>query len=847
MSQTSIEADALAKTINTEASMKNRSSSPPIHVHVSKATPVHVHVKSPTRTSREKIKKEKGILRTTATVKTRVPWIPPGKANLRDASLKFEGPTHCLEIIPLTTQEPEEFQSPLRLADLTSDDEDRIHGQIKQYEMKIDNLMTEVSSLKTEVELKKKEQQLERQSEQLSVSQRVVSEQEEELAVITQKLHQTEQENAQLRHSMEKTPVGINHNRQKPFEVDYLQRDKDALLTKLLEAEVDGKAASNQMSALSESVSKMGATSGGRLSGYESSHLARHNELLLQKLETFEATNRALRKLLREHHNSHMDSAQLSEQKETLLKKLSFTEAENASLVVELQEKQNQMYDLCKALDNEKVNAKSLSDFSKSLESTRAHLQGQLRSKEAENNRLSVQIKNLECSGKEQKAEIIRSTEQLMRLKQQTVADKEALKRATKAQKQRAERCEDTLAQLQFQLQEMENQVTEALSAAETWKNCHKEDVKDKNKLELEISSLNSRIMELSEQLRGAEDKGRADRESLVEHLHGLTSESTAAKLDNQSLQAMVSTLEEKLSLSQTELQHVKSTIKQYESLIDSYKKQVVKTRAEADEYCARLAKAEQDALTVREELDQEIQLVRRDLLGKLAELEPLPEALRQTELKLQEAQERELNQEMCRKELGTTINELCLKVEREDNQTEHLRQKNKILLEENKKLQHHVEIMERKLEEARNQNDELLTVVAKWEKSLHCNRLRMEEKNRESSLLNQKLEEALNDAQQQVSGIRKHAADKERSTQSRILELETQLSRTTSEINQLRHSKEEAEQRYQSRLQDVKDRLKQTDNTNRSLQNYVQFLKASYANVFGDASLNNTFSAPPL
>lgn len=36
---------------------------------------------------------------------------------------------------------------------------------------------------------------------------------------------------------------------------------------------------------------------------------------------------------------------------------------------------------------------KTTSELSKSLESTRAHLQGQLRNKEADNNRLSVQIK----------------------------------------------------------------------------------------------------------------------------------------------------------------------------------------------------------------------------------------------------------------------------------------------------------------------------------------------------------------------------------------------------------------------------------------------------------------------
>ena len=42
--------------------------------------------------------------------------------------------------------------------------------------------------------------------------------------------------------------------------------------------------------------------------------------------------------------------------------------------------------------------------------------------------------------------------------------------------------------------------------------------------------------MELTEQLRSTEDKGRAEREALLDHLHGLKTESAAAKLENQSL-----------------------------------------------------------------------------------------------------------------------------------------------------------------------------------------------------------------------------------------------------------------------------------------------------------------------
>lgn len=65
----------------------------------------------------------------------------------------------------------------------------------------------------------------------------------------------------------------------------------------------------------------------------------------------------------------------------------------------------------------------------------------------------------------------------------------------------------------------------------------------------------------------------------------------------------------------------------------------------------------------VRAELEKEIEEVRRELLGRLTELEPLPEALRQSKVRLQEAQERERSQERRSMELSTTLTDLRMKV----------------------------------------------------------------------------------------------------------------------------------------------------------------------------------------
>lgn len=72
------------------------------------------------------------------------------------STIYTKGPTHRLEITPpLPEPDTEHSHSTLRLADLASEDEERMHGRISQYETKIDSLLTEVSSLKNEVNVER--------------------------------------------------------------------------------------------------------------------------------------------------------------------------------------------------------------------------------------------------------------------------------------------------------------------------------------------------------------------------------------------------------------------------------------------------------------------------------------------------------------------------------------------------------------------------------------------------------------------------------------------------------------------------------------------------------------------
>ncbi|XP_064164289.1 outer dense fiber protein 2 [Anguilla rostrata] len=826
--------------------MKTPSSSPPIHVHVAESTPVHVHVKkcqksgsarTPQKSVQEpKMRAEAGNLRPTAQVKTRVPWVPPGKTSTRDALYKWEGPTHRLEITPVPEPEPAQSAA-LRLSDLSTEEGEVLQGRINQYERKIDSLMTEVSSLKSEVKLQKKEQLLERQSEQLNASQRLIAEQEEELAEVTKELEVTERENSRLRLSMEKMQEETDYSR---LEKEALVQEKDALLRKLLEVEVDGAAASRQVSALREAVGRVRTER--QLSGTDSTQLSHQKELLLQKLETFEETNRALRHLLKEQHGREVEALRLSEQKDVILKKLADTEAENTLLVVRLQDREKELNQLTVFLETEKENARTTAELSKALESTRAHLQGQLRSKEAENNRLAVQIRKLERAVVQRQGEADQLHAQLRQLRQRGDGDKEALKRSTRVQRERAERSEDAAGQLTAQLLQKEAHLADALATAEAFQNRHAQEAQERSRLEVEVTVLNRRVPGLHLQ----DHPANSSRRGALDRLHALTSEARPRLSEPEAPQATQSAVEEKLSLSQSELQQVKSSVKQYESLLESYKSQVQKARTDADDYRLQLERAGQEAESLRGEVGREVEAVRAGLLGRLRELEPLPEALKRAELQLREEQALEREQERRLAEHSRALAELRLKVEQQGVQLDASRGKNLALQEENKQLQHQVESLERKLSEASAQNRDLVLVVSKREDAVREHQLRLEEKSRECGALVRQLEEALDDARRQVAQTRERATSKERTAQSKVLELETQLSRTKTDLNQLRRDKEDAERRFQSRLQDVRDRLEQSDSTNRSLQSYVQFLKASYAHVFGDSALTSSALRAP-
>ncbi|TDH13205.1 hypothetical protein EPR50_G00055090 [Perca flavescens] len=652
-------------------------------------------------------------------------------------------------------------------------------------------------------------------------------EQEEELAAVSKNLSFLLREQESIRH-LKKSDSSGQH------------RETDVLLRVLVEAEIDGVAVTNQLTALKETVDSLAKDK--RLSKLHTASLRRQQELLLEKIEMFDNTNHSLRELLRERSEYERESLMWSEKKDALKKRLTDNEAENIRLMAKLTNKEKEASKLAEHLDFEKDNAKTTEELSRVLQSTHGHLESELNRAEAEKVHLAAQIQKMQQSHEQQQQELQALQKELQTLRQrreeeeeeQGRQDQEALALLT----QQAEQAEESARQLAAKLQEKESQMAQALSTSSDWCFRHSKEAAAKAQLEQDISALKLELTELNSQRHAAEERSLTEREELRDQLRRLSAENASIKLDNQRLTGQLTSSEEKLSSLQSEARRLKSSLKKHENLIDKYKKKVQQVRLESEECCLKLEMTQKEAREVKASLERETEQVRRELLGRLRELETLPDRLRRTEQQLRDAQQEADAHERRNMEHNAALSEVRHKVEQQGTQLETFQQRNLLLQEENNVLKEKIHNFERRLEDVKVENKEMSQALPLKDASIRSIQQQLEEKTRECSVLSRQLQQTLDDAHRQVDTSMQRVLAKERASQSKALDLQSQLSRAKAEQSQLQRSKEEMERRFQSQLQNMKDRLEQSDSTNRSLQNYINFLKTSYGNVFGDSLL---------
>ncbi|TMS09932.1 Outer dense fiber protein 2 [Larimichthys crocea] len=243
---------------------------------------------------------------------------------------------------------------------------------------------------------------------------------------------------------------------------DFADR-KSPFLKILVDAEAAANSAAIQLVSFKDAMEDEFTDS--RQSATDKRRIARQRGLLLEKLEDFRRINKSVRQKLKQLQDS-----------EHLKRDLSETE-----------KRVEELMDLRR---EEQENIKSAVHMTKSVEATRAHLQGQLRNKEAENNRLTVQLRTLERTLTEQKLEIDDLKGSITSLTEKAAQDKESLKKAMRAQKLRAERFEAAIEKCYTQLKEKDAQLANARTERDSRRRQKEQMTDDTNELVAQIELL---------------------------------------------------------------------------------------------------------------------------------------------------------------------------------------------------------------------------------------------------------------------------------------------------------------------------------------------------------------------
>ncbi|KAM8850351.1 protein BCAP-like isoform 2-T3 [Spinachia spinachia] len=555
---------------------------------------------------------------------------------------------------------------------------------------------------------------------------------------------------------------------------------KNPILKTLMDAEAAANSAAIQLVSFKDAMEDTFADS--RQSAIDKRRIARQRGLLLEKLEDFKRINKSLRQELKELQDAESDRIKSNHLTEVLLKKISQAERDHEQLKRDLSEKEQTLEELMELRREEQENMKSALQMTKSVEATRAHLQSQLRMKEAQNNRLNVQLRAVEETLSGQKTEIDGLKGSVASLTEKAAQDKESWKKATRAQKLRAQRFEAAIEKCYEQLKEKDAQLAEARLERDCRRQRKERETEEKDRLVVHKELLESQMTDTAERLQKEKDELSAAHEIVTQRVEKLVAENGDLDVNNATLKASVAQLEQLLADCESALTEVKVVSEQRKHQVGQEQRQAAELQAELNDLRMKYTGLLNETAETRD--------------GKHSKVE----------------------------KMETQTNLLKSSVE----MRESIRDANSQLNEKEASLQKRVDTLQR-------ENLELVRRLACQEESLSYSHLQLDPRPPEGQALSRQLEAALSDVRQQVKKVRDQATSREEALQTKILKLEAEKSRREDELRLLCRSKLTAQKQFEVRLKELQLSLDQSESHKQSIQNYVDFLKNSYETMFDE------------
>ncbi|CAO2600341.1 Protein BCAP [Lemmus lemmus] len=493
-------------------------------------------------------------------------------------------------------------------------------------------------------------------------------------------------------------------------------------------------------------------------------------EILAKELDTFNRVKLALEQLLKRTHYE-----QTGDNLPGLLKDLSDNESENTSLKKKVLERDTYIQELSCLFQNEKESALKAIRFSQSVKVVHDRLHLQIQKREAESDKLKEHVKSLETQIAKWNLQVKMNKQEAVAIKEASRQKAAALKKASKIYRQRLKHSTGDIELLASQIRDQEAKLSETVSASNAWKSHYEKIVIEKTELEVQIKTLKKQIINLLEDLKKMETRGKKSCKEILRKLHSLEDENEALNIENVKLKSMLDALKDEVVSVENELVELQEVEKQQKTLIDVYKAQVQKLQEAAEMVKSRC-----------KNLLHENNLIIKIKNQKLEKVDGNHSVL--TKLSLEE---------------------------------------------ENYLIQLKCENLKEKLEQMDAENKELEKKLAAQEEYLQRSDLELKKKAAEYTVLSWQLEAALEEGRQKVSEEVEKMSSRERALQIKILDLETELRKKNEEQNQLVGKVNSKAQHQDICLKEIQHSLEKSENQNESIKNYLQFLQISYVTMF--------------
>lgn len=358
------------------------------------------------------------------------------------------------------------------------------------------------------------------------------------------------------------------------------------------------------------------------------------------------------------------------------------------------------------------------------------------------------------------------------------------------------------------------------------------------NKL-LEVASLraqNDKLMEITDKAREEKDYCQEQCKSLEKRLKQLEGEKTKMLGSKEQLfeqEQQMNVIKLRYREAQDEIDELKNQLEDHTSQLEDYRNKYLQAQQQVEEQIRQIDHMELEHQRAREEQLAEIQRIKQCFQEKLSELTPLPDILKETQLKVQEAQQlrmiAERNLEDLQRELQDSkerSNTLLRRIESE-------RSTQQLGLDERSQMANRLECWEKKCNELRDENAKLKTTVARLEEASAQNEKRLDEKLHEVAQFANQLETLREESARQIARCKDRNETVKRSLQNQIADLERQLAQARATARTAQKDKDEIRQRMQTQINNLNDNFEQAQLRIKTLQSHVNFLKNSYSGMF--------------